>query len=914
MEALFDITNPQPIVDASCNASMDALFDVTQEPVVIVDKPAQPLSPVRKKPKLAKVFDVNRLVQCSNSILDGNFKAPLSHRGFRVLGSDPDRIEAYQQCTPPISLSYEPYDYQKESSVLIDRMFNNDDPSNLSNILISSPTGSGKTHLIKWAAARAIEYNQFVVICVPLVALAEQIFGELSHLFRPTEQNPVLGIHTGPTEKFTDATNVLICTFEIVTIRMHMDPSWLQGSPVMVMDEVHFVQDPERGCQLESIILNLPPETSLIALSGTIPNAKQFAKHMVKATLKDTTVLGLKKRPIRLRYYAHLGGKLTEICYNEEGTITQRWKQKAWSWVQKQLEKRPDRLNRNQTRGRILQLAQDLKQADKFPAMIVSFSCNGLDSLGAQLNSIDLIEESARKSYVHRQFTMIEKMVPEDEWPLFLGLRDMAKRGIAVHHSRQPKPYLEILPGLVKKGFIKLVLATSTLSTGIDLPMRSVVLLSFMQPRKGGFKPIEPSLLFQIFGRAGRPGLETSGHAIIACWQKPDERVDVKKLMCSSAAPVIGHGMVRPRQVLSYKIFHKSVKELLFSPFSSNDFDHVYPVLEECEEALTAESEEVHRLVLRMAALEQLRDMTDKHATLMNRVVSRARKGDVVYIDPERNNMVPSRWTVTSYRPLKVKEFSKVVPPAWVLACSPCRWKKVTKEEHDVLQDIHRLAEELCEEEEPKKDKVFRRAMQVCLLQRNAADMKAMVSVEAHPLHDEYLDLVRKLTDFNFLDKHGLVTIKGRIVPLLIGCEDPITLVEAWMKNVLPRDHPIAFSVALTCFLQNKRHRQPKDKTGVYERLCELQAHIGEVGDLGTSMMEPIRMWLDGSCVNKICNQLQEASPGHVCKTVQRLIQLLAQIQEASYRMSDPELEVLCDQSIRLATRGLPFVPSIVVG
>ena len=802
MEALFDITNPQPIDDSLFNGtpqqpSLDDLFDVTQAPAVIMANApvimdnVEPSSPARKKPKLAAPVDVNRLVQCSNSILDGNFKAPLSHRGFRVLGPDPDRIEAYQHCTPPISLSYEPYDYQKESSVLIDRMFYDDDPSHLSNILISSPTGSGKTHLIKWAAARAIQENRFIVICVPLVALAEQIFGELSHLFRPSEENPVLGIHTGPTEKFTDATNVLICTFEIVTIRMHMDPSWLQGSPVMVVDEVHFVQDPERGCQLESIILNLPPETSLIALSGTIPNAKQFAKHMVKATLRDTTVLGLKKRPIRLRYYAHLGGKLTEICYNEEGSIKQRWKQKAWSWVQKQLEKRPDRLNRNQTRGRILQLAQDLKKADKFPAMIVSFSCNGLDSLGAQLNSIDLIEESARKSYVHRQFTMIEKMVPEEEWPLFLGLRDMAKRGIAVHHSRQPKPYLEILPGLVKKGFIKLVLATSTLSTGIDLPMRSVVLLSFMQPKKGGFKPIEPSLLFQIFGRAGRPGLETSGHAIIACWQKPDERVDVKKLMCSPSAPVIGHGMVRPRQVLSYKIFHKSVKELLFSPFSSNDFDHVYPVLEECEEALTAESEEVHRLVRRMAALEQLRDMTDQHATLMNRVVSRARKGDTVYIDPERNNVVPSRWTVKSYRPLKVKEFSKVVPPAWVLACSPCRWKKVTKEEHDVLQEIQHLAAELCEEEEPKKDKVFRRAMQVFLLQRNAADMKAMVSVEAHPLHEEYLDLVRKLTEFNFLDKHGLVTIKGRIVPLLIGCEDPITLVEAWMKNVLPRENPI---------------------------------------------------------------------------------------------------------------------------
>ena len=77
------------------------------------------------------------------------------------------------------------------------------------------------------------------------------------------------------------------------------------------------------------------------------------------------------------------------------------------------------------------------------------------------------------------------------------------------------------------------------------------------------------------------------------------------------------------------------------------------------------------------------------------------------------------------------------------------------------------------------------------------------------------------------------MTYKGKMVPGIMGCDDVLTLVEAWTKNLLPRDSEASFAAALTCFLQNRRHNQPDDETGVYARLCALQKHIGDEEELG---------------------------------------------------------------------------------
>ncbi len=878
---------------------MEDLFDIFNvKPIEVVEEE------VSQPKKKQKVVDKKKLLETAKRILNNEYRQNYS---LTVLQDHKDLEDMYESC---LQLSYEPYSYQKISGVVIDSLFGLN-KVDLSNILVSSPTGSGKTFLIKHAAVRASQTQQKLIIGVPLVALAEQTYFELKKLLKEFDKNdpefsPV-GIRTGPSEMFPDA-NVLVCTYEIISIELALSMDFLNNVPTVILDEIHFMTDRDRGARVEYIASSLPDTTGLIGLSGTIPNAVEFAHSMSRATNRPTRLVGLKDRPIKLRYYCHLGGKLCELCYHDiPGSVKTRFKTKAWNYVTRTIEKRPKRLNYNQTRGRIIQLVRDLQNQDKLPAMVVSFSCKMLNQLGKHLNSIDLINNNSQKSYIHQQFQEVKKRVGDKEWGLFKPLVELACRGIGIHHSQNPKLYLEILPRLSQKGLMPLVLATSSLSTGIDLPVRSIVILSLIQPTSDGFKPIETSLLQQIFGRAGRPGQEKEGNAIIAMWTKLDPRVNVPLLLCAESKPVVGHGMVKPREIITNKIHHKTPHDLLMSPFSSRDFSHIYPVIED----LKSVQEETSEVIQRIRDIEEVRTNSDISWRYIDNLIRHVKKGDLVIVDPDQDSK-PFSWTVTSTKPLKCKEYEGSIPNNWIFDCKPPRCKN-----HCHFEDLERMKEtrsiiKRIELGESFDIKTMKDAYDTYEEHNILMQLKKMVSVTSHPLYSTYETIVKKLSFFDFLDKDGIVTFKGRMVPGILGCEDPLCLVESWCKNILPRDTEENFASSLTCFLQNHRHNQPADHTGIYAKLCQLQKHIGDENDLGTNMMEPIRTWVKGNVsIFEICQMYDYASPGHVSKTIQRLIQLLEQLQEAANRIGDNNLEELCERTINKTKRGLPFLISM---
>lgn len=885
---------------------MEALFDVFNADVVGCAAPpvSQSMPPPIKK---QKIMDRDAIVRKTDQILNNEIGPSYLHS---VCTDNSHLIPLY---APARDLSYEPYAYQKIAAVSIDAMFGLNDNVERGNILVSSPTGSGKSFLIQHAALRAAQENKRLIVGVPLVALAEQTFSSLRALLKPfqKENDPgfsKVGIRTGPSEMFPDA-DILVCTYEIIAINMALSIDFLDNTPVLILDEIHYMTDRDRGARVEYIASSLREDTSLIGLSGTIPNAPHFAHSMQRCNGRMTRLIGLAKRPIRLRYYCTLGGeKLTEICHNRSGSVEQRWKKKAWDYVGRTIAKRPNRLNPNQLRGRMLQLVKDLQKEEKLPAMVVSFSCKQLNQLGEHLHSIDLVESHNEKSFIHQQFNEVRKRVGEEEWPLFRSLVELAKRGVGIHHSQNPKLYLEVLPKLVQRGLMPLVLATSSLSTGIDLPVRSIVILSLVQPGKNGFRPIEPSLLQQIFGRAGRPGQEEEGNAILAMWTKMDQRVDVPALLCAPSRPVVGHGMVQPREILTLKIHHGTAKDLLLSPFSSRDTSHAIPVLHDMQTLVGSSDQGDHSTVRAIHLLEEARRLAGESWRYIDGMACRVKKGDTVVVDPDKG-LAPVKWTVASTRPLKVNEYDGRVPNSWVFDCVPNRNKKIAS-----LEDVERMRTVRANLElldaATTDAATIERAYERFELEDRLRRLEAFVSVESHPLYDTYTDIIGKLVLFGFI-KDGVVTYKGRMVPGILGCDDPLCLVEAWTKNLLPRDTESRFAMALSCFLQNHRHNQPADHSGIYAKLCELQRHVGDENDLGTNMMDPVRLWVEGKSVYDICQACENASPGHVCKTILRLHQLLEQLQEAAGRTNDDVLSKLCDKTIRLSKRGLPFVLSM---
>ena len=183
-----------------------------------------------------------------------------------------------------------------------------------------------------------------------------------------------------------------------------------------------------------------------------------------------------------------------------------------------------------------------------------------------------------------------------------------------------------------------------------------------------------------------------------------------------------------------------------------------------------------------------------------------------------------------------------------------------------------------------------------------------MVSVEGHPLWPTYKALVDRLKAYDFCGQGRLGHLQGtdgardygvrRRFDLGRGLDQEPVISPEGLRGVLRgRTH-------LLNDLQNRRHNQPDDETGVYARLCALQKHIGDEEELGTNMMEPVRLWVEGHYVHQICIAACDASPGHVCKTVQRLVELLGQMEEAAGRVNDDTLADLCDRTVRKVRRG----------
>ena len=190
------------------------------------------------------------------------------------------------------------------------------------------------------------------------------------------EGSELLGIHTGSCEVNGNA-QILVMTFEVLQIKQNND-LYLDNVPAVIIDEIHFVADPERGCQVEAIMTDLPSHTIVIGLSGTLPNTKDFANNIGKATQRATHIVGKKSRPISLDYSVHVGDFKQPFVYltrpdkSNSLSVADRWKPERSSMPCRRPEA-SDRLSFRQKRGRVLQLIKDLGRRSKLPAMIVSF-------------------------------------------------------------------------------------------------------------------------------------------------------------------------------------------------------------------------------------------------------------------------------------------------------------------------------------------------------------------------------------------------------------------------------------------------------------------------------------------------------------------------------------------------------------
>ena len=408
------------------------------------------------------------------------------------------------------------------------------------SVIVCAPTGSGKTAVAEFAVRRAIETGRRCFYTTPLKALSNQKF----HDFRREFGDAAVGLLTGDVS-VNRAAAVVVMTTEVYRNMLYGTSLGevernLYGVQAVVLDECHYMNDPERGTVWEESIIYSPPEVQLIALSATVANADDL-RAWFEFTHGDTDLVVSHHRPVPLRHY-YFKGQRSGLLFDKEGKLQERWKRAAMPTARKGFRRRPKSEGEDMVRPEDVVL--DLEHEDMLPAIYFLFSRKGCEAAMERCRG-RMPDDKARRE--EREDAIAALL---DEHPTLETHNHLPAlfEGLAVHHAGLLPAWKSVVERLFQRGLIKCVFATETLAAGINMPARATVISCISKYTGDGHRLLTASEFLQMSGRAGRRGMDKVGYVMVV--HHPKEMVTaVAKLARSEADPLDsnfrpGYGMV----------------------------------------------------------------------------------------------------------------------------------------------------------------------------------------------------------------------------------------------------------------------------------------------------------------------------------------------------------------------------------
>ena len=409
------------------------------------------------------------------------------------------------------------------------------------SVVVSAPTGSGKTLVGEYAIYRALAHGQKVFYTTPLKALSNQKLRD----FREQFGDENVGLLTGDLSVNRDA-SIVVMTTEIFRNMLyaeadeHDDP--LADVEAVVLDECHYMNDSQRGTVWEESIIHCPPPVQLVALSATVANAGQLTDWIEKVH-GPTTLIVSDHRPVPLQF-SFCSAKGLHPLLNEAGTGLHP---NCKVWRAPKGQKRKGRSNKppQPEAPPISFVVAQMAQRDMLPAIYFIFSRRNCDKSVRDLGAQCLVSQD-EQARIHTRLAAYSAANPE---AVRDGIHaDALMRGIAAHHAGVLPAWKELIEELFQQGLVKVVFATETLAAGINMPARSTVIASLSKRTERGHRPLMGSEFLQMAGRAGRRGLDSQGYVVTV--QSRFEGVrEAGQLATSPADPLVSqftpsYGMV----------------------------------------------------------------------------------------------------------------------------------------------------------------------------------------------------------------------------------------------------------------------------------------------------------------------------------------------------------------------------------
>ncbi|XP_055984141.1 superkiller complex protein 2 isoform X2 [Sorex fumeus] len=431
---------------------------------------------------------------------------------------------------PAFQWAFEPDVFQKQAILHLERH---------DSVFVAAHTSAGKTVVAEYAIALAQKHMTRTIYTSPIKALSNQKFRDFRNTFGD------VGLLTGDVQLHPEA-SCLIMTTEILRSMLYSGSDVIRDLEWVIFDEVHYINDAERGVVWEEVLIMLPDHVSIILLSATVPNALEFADWIGRLKRRQIYVISTVARPVPLEHFLFTGNSPKTqselfLLLDSRGAFHTKGYYAAVEAKKERMSKHAQTFGAKQPthqggaaqdRGVYLSLLASLRTRAQLPVVVFTFSRGRCDEQASGLTSLDLTTGS-EKSEIHLflQRCLARLRGSDRQLPQVLHMSELLHRGLGVHHSGILPILKEIVEMLFSRGLVKVLFATETFAMGVNMPARTVVFDSMRKHDGSTFRDLLPGEYVQMAGRAGRRGLDPTGTVILLCKGRVPEMADLHRMM-----------------------------------------------------------------------------------------------------------------------------------------------------------------------------------------------------------------------------------------------------------------------------------------------------------------------------------------------------------------------------------------------
>ena len=418
------------------------------------------------------------------------------------------------------------------------------------HILVTAHTGSGKTLPAEFAIEHFVSQRKKVIYTSPIKALSNQKLYEFTQKFPHIS----FGILTGDIKTNPEA-DVLIMTTEILMNTLYakqrktnntnnltmFDMDFDNELACVIFDEIHYINDADRGKVWEETIMMLPQHIQMVMLSATLDSPEKFALwcetrgQTNNTSTKSVYLTTTYERVVPLTHYSFitctqgifkiLKDKQLEMevmrTTNTLHTIQDskgNFNENNYIRIHKTIKLFQDK-NHYVKRQHILNsVARHMVDNNMLPAICFVLSRKALEQCAKEMTTV-LLEDDSKVPYIVRKECeqIIRKLPNFEEYlnlPEYQSIVSLLEKGVAIHHAGIIPILREMVELLFAKGYVKLLFATETFAVGINMPTKTVIFTDLNKFNGTCMRPLYSHEYTQMAGRAGRRGIDTVGHVI----------------------------------------------------------------------------------------------------------------------------------------------------------------------------------------------------------------------------------------------------------------------------------------------------------------------------------------------------------------------------------------------------------------